>query len=553
MADVTLGSSGAAADDFWAGDTTDQRRIRAWLSKPAVRTWRSLSLTLVLSLALAFAVEFIARGSLAATLAFFGDLHRPALATVGLFALVALAIDALLGRTHGGLLVIAPLVLIPAWISSEKGMYLSDPFYPTDFLYARQIVELLPLLVSDRPKTAIALAVAVVAGLLLVVAAFRGWRRRAPRLTRRARLARLVLTVPALAAFVSIMDYATFSWARDRLQIIPMMWDQKENYAFNGFTLAFALNLPMADVSRPLGYSAEAVDNIAGFPAASVPRRQARHHRRDERVPLGPDQAARGEDHTRSDPDRAGSELRHDVFTGVRRHDRQYRIRGADRLLERLPALWQHSLSAIYPPAAALARHLPAERRIHDARAASVQRMVLEPQPRLPGVRLRAASCPRTSCRHCKNAGGCPPTSPSPTRSSARPTRLDKPFFFFAVTLQGHGPYEPDRYPDATHKVDARVSAWSKASIVSYAEGVSDADRGLKRLMDWASKRKRKTVIAFFGDHLPPLGPVYVETGFMKEPVASRKAPVLRDDRSSTRRRLSSGRTAAARSTIWAA
>jgi phosphoglycerol transferase MdoB-like AlkP superfamily enzyme len=105
--------------------------------------------------------------------------------------------------------------------------------------------------------------------------------------------------------------------------------------------------------------------------------------------------------------------------------------------------------------------------------------------------------------------------------------KLDKPFFFFAVTLQGHGPYEPNRYPDATHKVAAPVSAWSSASIVSYTEGVSDADRGLKRLMEWASKRKRKTVIAFFGDHLPPLGPVYVETGFMKEPVASRKAPVL--------------------------
>ena len=271
MADLILGSGNTAADDFWTGETTDQRRIRAWLSKPAVRAWRSLFLTLLLSFALAFAVEFIARGSLATTLAFFADIHRPALATVGLFALVALAIDALLGRTHGGLLVIAPLVLIPAWISSEKGMYLSDPFYPTDFLYARQIVELLPLLVSDRPKTAIALAVAVVAGLLLVVAAFRGWRRRAPRLTRRARLARLALTVPALAAFVSIMDYATFSWARDRLQIIPMMWDQKENYAFNGFTLAFALNLPMADVSRPSGYSADAVGNIAGFPAATVP------------------------------------------------------------------------------------------------------------------------------------------------------------------------------------------------------------------------------------------------------------------------------------------
>ena len=74
-----------------------------------------------------------------------------------------------------------------------------------------------------------------------------------------------------LAMFASIMDYATFSWTRDRLQIIPMMWDQKENYAFNGFTLAFALNLPMANVPAPAGYSAEAIGDIPGFPAASVP------------------------------------------------------------------------------------------------------------------------------------------------------------------------------------------------------------------------------------------------------------------------------------------
>ncbi|MGO4840454.1 sulfatase-like hydrolase/transferase, partial [Rhizobiaceae sp. 2RAB30] len=43
------------------------------------------------------------------------------------------------------------------------------------------------------------------------------------------------------------------------------------------------------------------------------------------------------------------------------------------------------------------------------------------------------------------------------------------------------------------------------------------------RLIQWAESRERPTVIALFGDHLPPLGPVYVETGFMKEPVAPRK------------------------------
>jgi phosphoglycerol transferase MdoB-like AlkP superfamily enzyme len=104
--------------------------------------------------------------------------------------------------------------------------------------------------------------------------------------------------------------------------------------------------------------------------------------------------------------------------------------------------------------------------------------------------------------------------------------QMKEPFFFFAVTLQGHGPYAPERYPDGDHRAYGRLSDWAKGSIVAYSEGVSDADAGVKRLVDWASKRKRKTVIVFFGDHLPPLGPVYVETGFMKEPVASRRAPV---------------------------
>ena len=166
---------------------------------------------------------------------------------------------------------LAPLVLIPAWISAEKGLYLSDPFYPTDFLYARQIVELLPLLVasgralpwpSSRDRR----------GLTLLA---RGVRQlapaRSPKLSRKGRLARLALAVPALAFFISIMDYATFSWARDRLQIIPMMWDQKENYTFNGFTLAFALNLPMANVSAPAAYSIDSIREIGGFPAACVP------------------------------------------------------------------------------------------------------------------------------------------------------------------------------------------------------------------------------------------------------------------------------------------
>ncbi|TGS51719.1 hypothetical protein EN844_33980, partial [Mesorhizobium sp. M3A.F.Ca.ET.201.01.1.1] len=83
---------------------------------------------------------------------------------------------------------------------------------------------------------------------------------------------RLSLAVPLLAFFVSIMDYATFSWTRDRLQIIPIMWDQKENYASNGFALAFAMNVPMAHVSAPPGYTDKTLDAITRPDvAATVP------------------------------------------------------------------------------------------------------------------------------------------------------------------------------------------------------------------------------------------------------------------------------------------
>src|SRR5439155_3941086 len=130
-----------------------------------------------------------------------------------------------------------------------------DPLCPADFLYARQIMALMPLLVREPPWTAALLAVAIIASLTMLVYGWRHWRRRVPILSRKGRLARLTLAVPLLAFFVSIMDYATFSWTRDRLQIIPIMWDQKENYASNGFALAFALNVPMAHVSAPPGYS----------------------------------------------------------------------------------------------------------------------------------------------------------------------------------------------------------------------------------------------------------------------------------------------------------
>jgi phosphoglycerol transferase MdoB-like AlkP superfamily enzyme len=306
-----------------AAEETDARRSKLrWRERRTLECAGSLTITVLISAALVFLVELIARGSLQQTLDFFQQPFRPGWTTVILFTLLLVGFDALFGRRHNGVLFVAPLALLLAAIGHQKSLYLGDPLYPTDFLYSRQIVELTPLLVRERPLTAIIIALGGAAAIFLLVAFWRYWRRRFPVIRWRMRVARLAVVLPALAFFVSIMDFAAFSWTRDRLQIIPIMWDQKENYASNGFAIAFALNMPMAKVKAPPSYEDDVLDAIRPGPIRiSMPEEK---------------------------PDII-------VVMRIRRHDRQCRIRSADRLHQRLPALWQHSLSAICARAGAVA------------------------------------------------------------------------------------------------------------------------------------------------------------------------------------------------------
>lgn len=492
----------------------------------ALRIASSLTVSLLLSVALVFAVEIVSRGSFESTLSFLREPLRPGWTTVVMFAIFLTSLDALLGRAHLALLFIAPLVLGVAFISKQKAYYLGDPLYPTDFLYGAQIVELLPLLVRERPWTAVAIVAGVVGAVSLLVFAWLYWRRKAAPLSWRERGWRLALALPLLAFFVSIMDYSSFSWARDRLQIIPMMWDQKENYAFNGFTLAFALNLPMANVAMPAGYSADAIDSVrTPISIATAP---------DEKPDIIVVMSKSFWDPTqlpgvKIDPDpiptvrstRSGSmfspefggmtaNVEFEALTGFSNAFLPYgSIPYQQYVRHKIPSLATfldsegYQTRAIHP----FGKWFWNRGAVYDA--FGFQKFLSEEE--LPPMAKRGplASDAALTEEIIRQADG-----------------TKDPFFFFAVSLQNHGPYEPHRYGDPTHSVETSASPWSRELLLTYAEGASDADKGLGRLMEWAKARSRPTILAFFGDHLPPLGPVYVETGFMKEPVAPRKAPL---------------------------
>lgn len=486
----------------------------------------SIALTLLIAAALVFVVELTVRASLQATLDFFRQPFRPSWATIALIALLLWLLDAVLGRAHNGVLVAAPVLLLLAVVNHQKAFYLGDPLYPTDFLYSRQIIELLPLLVRDRPWTALSIAAGIVALIALLVWGWRTSRRRLPRLNPRARLWRLAAVLPALLFFGSIMDYASFSWVRDRLQIVPMMWDQRENYASNGFAIAFALNVPMAKVSAPAGYDQNAIEAIQS-PVQGIAMPGDRPDiimvmsesfwdpTRLPNVSIAPDPipTVRANASGRSfSPEFGGmtANVEFEALTGFSNAFLPYGsipyqqyVRGPMPTLANFLKQEGYATRAVHPFAGWFWNRKPVYEAFGFEHFSS--------EENLPPLEKRGPMASDAALTEQIIA-------------EAEATR--DPLFLFAVSLQNHGPYEPGRYWNASHSVSTGIPEKSMQSVLSYAEGASDADKGLARLMEWAKTRERRTIIVFFGDHLPPLGQPYIDTGYLKDMVPPKREPL---------------------------
>ncbi len=508
-------------------DATEESAVSAgFLARhaKALAVLRSLAVSALLAFLTVVVVEWITRGSLAPVRQYFTNLEQPAWTTTGVFFLLYLAVDALIGRQHKAVLLVSPLVVLMGVISQQKQVFLTDPLYPTDLLFGRQILELMPVLVQDRPWTAALLAVVVLASVIGLVSLWIfAWRRFRP-LTRKERLARLAVALPLLAGFVSIMDYNEFSWVRDRLKVFPIMWDQAENYRHNGFVMAFAINLPMANVQAPAGYMTEAIDKIPSKP-----------------MPIGTTH--------RSKPDVI-------VVMSESLWD-PTRLQSVKLSADPMPVIRENQGGSVFSPEfGGLTANVEFEALTGFSNAflptgsIPYQQYVRKPIPslatffRAEGYTARAIHpfsgwfWNRTSVYKAfgfetfKDVDKMPPlakrgnftSDEALTKEIIRQADMQEdPFFFFTVTLQGHGPYDDGRYAKTDIKVDGSLDARDNRMLASYAQGVKEADGSLKMLMDWAKERDRETIIVVFGDHLPPLNTVYKNSGYMKGITASRK------------------------------
>ncbi|HLI17962.1 MAG TPA: LTA synthase family protein [Rhodanobacteraceae bacterium] len=93
------------------------------------------------------------------------------------------------------------------------------------------------------------------------------------------------------------------------------------------------------------------------------------------------------------------------------------------------------------------------------------------------------------------------------------------PRFVLGISIEAHGPY--DLSPGIDEKVRNAIPVpagvtdpQAKLELQNYIYHMQHADQQLGRLVDTLAQRKRRTLILFFGDHLPALVPAFQSAGF---------------------------------------
>ncbi len=87
----------------------------------------------------------------------------------------------------------------------------------------------------------------------------------------------------------------------------------------------------------------------------------------------------------------------------------------------------------------------------------------------------------------------------------------DMPLFEFCVTIQNHGPYTLDKYPNRelnyNFKGKKELPKEYKDTLAVYFNGISDMDLQIKTLSDYFKSLDEPVIFVYFGDHLPFLSP----------------------------------------------
>lgn len=101
----------------------------------------------------------------------------------------------------------------------------------------------------------------------------------------------------------------------------------------------------------------------------------------------------------------------------------------------------------------------------------------------------------------------------------------DAPLFVHAITMQNHTPHDLDLAQKTQGRTDITVQGEglnedNLQQATYYANLLADTDESLRELFSYLKQREKRTIVVFWGDHLPTLGPTrefYENSGYWRD------------------------------------
>jgi phosphoglycerol transferase MdoB-like AlkP superfamily enzyme len=479
---------------------------------------------LIMPALLVIGVEYIQRGTLHAAMDWMNHNHPLFYFNYMINLCLALLIYCILGSLTVSLGVTSFLLFTISLISYFKMKMIGEPFVPWDVLLKKESMNISQYISSSDAKIKIAMLAAIVLGLFLL-------RIVVPRLSIPWK-SRIVLGLLSMFMIYSVAFKTSLGdHIETRLNVSEIAWDQQQNYTDNGLSAAFTMNVKNAVVRKPLGYDKPAIQAVA----QDIVRTAAQQ-------PVGEDPLKGKKPNVIFVMNEAfwdptllpGVTFSEDPIPTVHRLQKEStsgyllspQFGGGTSNVE-FEVLTGYSMSFlpggsipyqqyINKPTPTLASFFegqgyksmgihPYEGWFWDRKNVyekfgfeSFKYKELFTNPEVNGFFISDAEVTRSIIDEVDNT--------------------QKPMFIYAVTMQNHGPYDTPRYPSNPIKAAGNLTVEAKNVLETYTHGAHDADKALSDLIAHYEKSNEPTVVIFYGDHLPMLGPdydVYKQTGFV--------------------------------------
>jgi phosphoglycerol transferase MdoB-like AlkP superfamily enzyme len=440
---------------------------------------------------------------------------KPFSLNVILAVMIFSAFTVLTGKTTTGAICGAVLLMLLTVVNIIKMMILHVPFFGWDLIYAWHLIILAAALFSGK-------FVIPVGILIFAVVLFFLYRSKyfALQFRIKTRLSFLVITVMLAGSF--FVDKFN---PINLFNIRNINWDQTENYATNGFLLAFSMNIAPALISAPEGYNKEMisrlVDETTNKEKQPVEKNEpvslvilmseafsllsdAKFDASDDPLKNIKQLSAQYPSFTMVSPTFAGntSLMEFEVLTGL-----------SNAFLPAGAIPFDHYLHRPTPSLASILKKQGYQTiAVHPFHSWFWSRNTV--YPNLGFDRF-------ISLEHFEGAeirGKFISDKALVDKMIAVIESTEGPYLVYAVSMQNHMPYLPNAYDSDVISVNAQYPERLRMELETYLTGLRDADRELARLTQYLATRKEKVILLFFGDHQPNISPAYYHlSGTLKQ------------------------------------